>query len=262
MTTTASPPDTHANLRRSLRATAERMLADARSPDRPHRLSRTVVRRDDLASVDGLGVTMVVDGRSVFAGANAFTEAVDEVQYDLGEGPCLAAVAAGRIVSSTRIATTERRWSRFTALTAGLGLRSVLSVPMVTGDEVVGSVNLYSRIPSGLVAVPPKVLRGLAADAEGSLSSPRLLALAESSARHLAHALDARAAVEHAVGLLMDRYLMSAGQARILLAQLARQNGTSEAAAALTLTDPEAARRPQVTETVDHDRSSAPEGKA
>ncbi|GAA3552449.1 hypothetical protein GCM10022197_04360 [Microlunatus spumicola] len=237
MTTTAQP-DQHAALRASLRGAAERTLADARSLGRPQRPTATtpLVEGDDHGGVDGVGVTLVVDGESVFVGANAFTDAVDEVQYDLDEGPCLTAVASGRIVSSTRIGTTERRWSRFTPQAAALELRSVRSAPITHEDRVIGSVNLYSRTAYGLGAVPPRVLHRLTQAAEDALSRAWLLALAGTGVRRLTDALDDRAVTEHAVGLLMDRYLMNANQARTLLGQLALHDGVSDAAAARTLT--------------------------
>ena len=263
--TTALPHDPHTNLRRSLRTTAERTLADARLLDSPHRSSSSTGATGldegvDSGGVDGVGVTVVVDGESVFVGANAFTDKVDEVQYELGEGPCLSAVAAGRIVTSRRIGTTERRWSLFTPRAAALDLRGVSSAPMTSGDVVVGSVNVYSRTPDGLTSIPPKVLLRLAAAAETALSSARLLAQAESGAQRLAQVLDARAVIERAVGLLMDRYLMTANQARTLLAQLARHDDTTDAAAARTLTDPGPIRRPDAAEGLG--RPDAPDSTA
>lgn len=250
-------PGPRDNLRRSLRVTAERTLAVVGSFDGP--------RRADGAGpggVDGVGVTLVVDGASIFVGANTFTDAVDEVQYAVGEGPCLSAVAAGRIVISTRIGTTERRWPRFIRETSALELRSVCSAPITSGSDVIGSVNVYSRTPSGLTLIPAKVLHRVAADAEIELSGPRLVALVESGAQHLAAALDDRADIEHAVGLLMDRYLTNAGQARALLVQIARYDDTTEAAAARTLTHPGEVDQARSADSPTLDRPRAPRGEA
>jgi GAF domain-containing protein len=254
--TSALHPDPHANLRRSLRTTAERTLTDSRALDRKDRTNDS----SGDGGVDGVGVTLIVDGESVFVGANPFTDAVDEIQYDLGEGPCLTAVADRRVVTSTRLGTTERRWSRFTDKVAALELRSVSSAPITSGDRVIGSVNVYSHTPFGLTAISPRVLRRLANAAEVALSSARLLALTESGARRLADALDDRAVIEHAVGLLMDRYLMNPHQGRTLLAQLARHDDTTDATAARTLTHAAADHMPPTSLAID--QHSAPKGEA
>ncbi len=67
------------------------------------------------------------------AATDAMAEQADNLQYELGEGPCLDAVWEG---DQTLIEdmTTERRWPRWAPLAADLGIMSVLSTRMATGS--------------------------------------------------------------------------------------------------------------------------------
>lgn len=168
----------------------------------------------------------------MFVGSNGFTEALDEVQYRLNEGPCLSAVAVGHVVRSATIGSGERRWPDFTPRASALALRSVVSLPIRSGGELVGSVNLYSRTPSGFATTPVGQLNDSVQAVGRSLSSVRLLALVQAGARTLAEALQERIDVDLAVGVLMDRCTMNVNQASVLLTQLARLDGVTTSSAA------------------------------
>ena len=191
---------------------------------------------DQLGATDGAGVTVLLGTGSVSAGANSFTDALDDAQQQATEGPCLSALTTGRIVRSKTISTTERRWPRFTAMASSLALGSVLSVPVLAGDELVGSLNLYSHSPEGLVDTGRAELRRVSATVLGPLVATRLVALVEEEADDLAAALLDRTHTDLAVGLLMDRYSLRDTEAAILLAQLARHDGVSTPQAARILT--------------------------
>lgn len=231
-----SPHSTLSNhqtdLQSSLRSLAQDTLATTRTT------IRQASRGPSSAGggrVDGLGVTLVVGEESLYAGSDAFTDAVDQVQYGLGEGPCVSATATRRVVTTTRIGAGERRWARFVRGATPLMLRSVKSVPVIAGDEVIGSLNVYSRSAHGLIDLTPAVLRRMARAAQVPLDGMRVLALAGAGAQVLAQALDDRAEVEHATGALMDRYRSNANQARTLLTLLAHHDSTSAVEAARTV---------------------------
>lgn len=174
--------------------------------------------------VDGAGVTVLLGDGSLYAGSNAFTNRVDDVQYRVGEGPCWAAVADGREIRSSRIGAGEPRWPRFSEAAGQLALRSVVSTPLVAGTEVTGSVNLYARTRTGLDSVQPRAVERNAEHVQGQLGASRLVALAASAAQVLADAVLERSEVDVAIGMLMDRYRIRTAEAAILLDQLARQD--------------------------------------
>lgn len=196
-----------------------------------------------FASADGVGATLMVRGQPVFAGSNPFTDAVDEVQYGVQRGPCITAVASGRVVRSRSIGAGERRWGGFTACAATLGLRSATSIPVMsswgqsTGSTVIGSLNLYGRSSTSLDLIETSSLLRGAELLERALASAWLVGVAAANAQTLVDAVRDREAIDLAVGLLMDRYVLSAAHARILISQVAAQDQVSEPDAARALAD-------------------------
>ena len=220
-----------------------------------HGLARRLHEDISLDGSGGVGATLLVEGRPVFGGSNGFTEAVDEVQYRLEQGPCLAAVASGRVVRSRTIGDGERRWALFTADAAPLGLRSVASLPVRVADRVVGSLNLYGQHAASLDGASTPVLRRASATAGRGMTAAWLLAVAEANARILTDAVRDREDIDIAVGLLMDRYVMTSGSARVLIAQLAALDDDRRAAAARSLTHSDAAPPSASVSRAAHDRA-------
>src|SRR5712672_1331085 len=88
------------------------------------------------------GMTMQPSGRPVtVACSDQVAARVDEVQYELDDGPCLHAMRDGGMV---RIAdTTEKvRWPEFEAQGAPQGVGSCLALPLSADGEPVGALNL------------------------------------------------------------------------------------------------------------------------
>ncbi|RYZ32059.1 MAG: GAF domain-containing protein [Propionibacteriaceae bacterium] len=199
---------------------------------------REIARRASVqvGVADGVGATLLVQGREVFAGSNPFTEAVDAVQYGLHLGPCVAAVASERVVRSRTIGTGERRWGQFTPEAAALELRSVVSTPVWSGRRVIGSLNLYGRHATSFDTADTASVQRDTEHLTRAMTTAWLLAVAAANAQVLVRAVRDREDVDVAVGLLMDRYRMTASHARILIGQLAAQDGVSEPVAARSLT--------------------------
>ena len=108
---------------------------------------------DQLDGCDMAGVTLVQGETPTTA---VFTEddapEIDRAQYDTGRGPCVAAYRTGEIL---RIDDTlaDDRWPEFAASAAAHGVRSTLSLPLLTGDSILGALNLYSRTTSAFDGV-------------------------------------------------------------------------------------------------------------
>jgi hypothetical protein len=194
-----------------------------------------------LGAADGVSVVVRLGDTFVFGGSNPFTDTIDRVQHELMEGPCLTSMAIGDVVDTRTIGAGEPRWPDFTAHTAALALRGVRSTPLFANGQVIGSLNLYAKVPGRLDAVDPAVFARTIRETESSLSSAWLVAIADRNRQWLARALDARAEVARAVGLLMVRDRTSAAEARALISARAREDGVDEATAARRLTKPDGA---------------------
>lgn len=90
-------------------------------------------------------ITLVVGERaSTPAASSAQARLLDQAQYDCGEGPCLSAVRERQVVNAPDV-RSDARWPALRASRLREAqVRSVLSVPMTMGEEVVGALNLSS----------------------------------------------------------------------------------------------------------------------
>jgi len=124
-----------------------------------------------IPGAEGAGLAMLEDGRAQTVVASAaFAHAVDDVQYGLGEGPCLLAVAERRTQLSGSLGG-ETRWPRFGPRVGRMGVHSVLSLPLLLPDGWWGrsaSTPMQGRVRAGCGAD-----RGAVRPAGGSVGAQR-----------------------------------------------------------------------------------------
>lgn len=121
----------------------------------------------------------------------------EQLQCELGEGPCLAD-SWDQTLRSGDLAV-EKRWPRWAGAVADLGLSSLLGVSLSPDDRRIGVVSLYSKSPRFFNED----------DAALAHLFARHAALAIAKAEHqanLVYALDARKLIGQAQGILMERY--------------------------------------------------------
>ncbi|MBT2274159.1 GAF and ANTAR domain-containing protein [Rhodococcus qingshengii] len=118
------------------------------------RLSRELV---EGTGIDGVGVAVFASEatRDLVFATDSVAEELDEMQFTLGEGPCLDAFRFHRpelhddIVSGEALA----RWPAFSAQSAALGAASVYAYPLAEeGGAPFGVLELYGRLPVSLSA--------------------------------------------------------------------------------------------------------------
>jgi GAF domain-containing protein len=208
--------------------------------------TRAVVR------VDGAGLTLVgEDGRPRWvAVSDAAMELLEQVQHDLGEGPCVAAFAEDRVVAVEDLAAAPA-WDRLAVMVAGLQVRGVLSVPVRLAGQAVGTLDVCAAQPR---AWPGEEVEAVGAFATLTAELVRTgveLAARELEVAQLRGALASRVWVEQAKGVLaasegvtpeaaFQRLRARARSSRRRLADLARevvQQAQRERVAALALDD-------------------------
>jgi hypothetical protein len=103
------------------RTVGELRAALARDGDLLVGLGRVVEATRTVVGVDGTGLTLVhEDGRPRWvAVSDAAMELLEQVQHDLGEGPCLAAFAEDRVVAVQDLGS-EWGWDRLAAVVGQL----------------------------------------------------------------------------------------------------------------------------------------------
>ncbi|SNR23372.1 GAF and ANTAR domain-containing protein [Blastococcus mobilis] len=150
---------------------------------------------------------------------------LDQAQYRLGDGPCLAAASAGRPaeIPDTRSAT---EWSAFAAIAAERGCDTVLSVPLPVQERLQGALNVYAQRSTASAARTREMVARFATYAAVPISNMYLYESAVERAGHLQAALDSRAVIDQAKGILMERFKMTADQAFQALARMSMENNT------------------------------------
>ena len=93
----------------------------------------------------GVSVASTAEGLTfTFVASSEVVALLDALQY-LDGGPCVEAVRDGTVVDVPNAdVLNEEQWQLFAQAESAAGVRSTLSLPVVTGGHVTGSVNLYA----------------------------------------------------------------------------------------------------------------------
>jgi len=129
---------------------------------------------------------------------------MDAAQYESGRGPCLDSWREGRVVRVDDMEAADM-YPEFAAAAQAHGVRSTLSLPLVAGDECLGALNLYARSTGGFSSEDEAVGTDLAAAAAIVLANASAFWAASQLSEQLAQAMQSRAAIEQAKGILMAR---------------------------------------------------------
>jgi hypothetical protein len=132
--------------------------------DRRLRILSQLVGHDD-SSVDRLsdicmnltgmnGVGIMLRSVDTFLGSVGMTDAVsaliEELQFTLGEGPCIDAFNLEGPILEPDLAEPSRRWLGFTPPVLDTGVRAIFSFPLQAGSVCIGALDLYRRQPGAL----------------------------------------------------------------------------------------------------------------
>jgi GAF domain-containing protein len=171
------------------------------------------------------GITMLVDGRARTA---VFTDEaapeIDSAQYETGIGPCLDSFRHRRIfrIDDT---TKDDRWAPFSEAAAAYGISSTMSIPLVANHEGLGAMNFYSPTPNGFSQDDEEVASQFGVQAAIVLANAQAYWDAHQLSQNLAAAMQSRAAIEQAKGILMGAQRCTADEAfQILVRASQREN--------------------------------------
>jgi GAF domain-containing protein len=129
--------------------------------------------------------------------------AADELQYERGYGPCLDA-GRGNVVLRVDDMRTETRWPDYAPRVLETGVRSSLSIPLPYQGTSVGALNIYSSAPASFASpesldAAMQVAESIAVAVVNADAHARLT----EQARNMRLAMDSRAVIEQAKGVLM-----------------------------------------------------------
>ncbi len=138
------------------------------------------------------------------------------LQNEIGEGPCLDAVA-GTTRVLVRDVAIETRWELFIAAAVGVGVRSMLCTPLVAGSRTYGSLSLTSSRAGAFDDESEQLARVFATHAAVALSGAEFR-------YSIGAALESRDLIGQAKGILMERYGVSPQVAFAILVKVSQNS--------------------------------------
>lgn len=170
-------------------------------------------------------------GISVRTRAGVFTtagtgdvEALDAHQYAVNQGPCLDALDHRQPYRLT-LRDNGSRWPDFVQAMADSGMEAMLAVPLTVRERTLGALNIYSRTPAPFSAEDFSIAELYAGQAGVALANLETHETAVELAAQLRRALDSRAVIEQAKGILMASRGLNPQQAfETLVAASQREN--------------------------------------
>lgn len=173
-------------------------------------LADTLTRVAELAmhaipGADGAGLTMLEQDRpDTMVATSTFVSEVDAVQYGFDQGPCISSARSGLTIKVDSLGG-DQRWPRFGSTVARMNVHSSLSLPLITPEGTVGSMNIYARAKSAFDEQAVLLGEAFAVPAAVAAQNAQVLAQTRRLATKLQQALSSRAVIDQAIGILMSR---------------------------------------------------------
>jgi hypothetical protein len=100
-----------------------------------------------LLSVDAAAISLVFDGanKGTLGASSDLARAYDELQFTMGEGPCLESVALRAPVSARNLGVEVNagRWPAYGPALLAHGIGGVFAVPVLLAGQYVGALDLF-----------------------------------------------------------------------------------------------------------------------
>lgn len=193
-------------------------LAEASVDDLMQRIAEAA--KVALPPVSDASVTFTRGGDTgwTVASTGPLATECDELQYDLGNGPCMDAASAGEVLLIRDFAR-ETRWPHYAPNAYERGARSSLSIPIPVQQQVLAALNLYSVEVDGFSDDDVVRAKEIASYAAVAVSNAHDYEAVAKRAAQLEEAMRSRAIIEQAKGVIMATTRCTADDAFALLRQ-------------------------------------------
>ena len=154
-----------------------------------------------------VGVTLLRKGGSVTAAAHGSAAlALDQSQYDVGDGPCLTAARNNEVVRIDSMDLIAERWPAFAGMAAAHGVLYSVSLPLTVNTVSVGALNLYSSAPTPFSEQSVRLGQLFAQQAAVAVANAEVYWRTVELTQNLEVALESRDIIGQAKGILMATY--------------------------------------------------------
>jgi GAF domain-containing protein len=185
----------------------------------------TRIAAQGIPGAEATSITLIRNDRPfTVAHYGEMSLAADELQYEHGAGPCMDAGRGGVLLRVDDM-RTEQRWPDYVAHLVGTTeVRSSLSIPLPYQGSSIGALNNYSTQPSAF-AVPESLSAGLEVAEIVAVAVANADAHAQlgEQARNMGLAMQSRAVIEQAKGVLMAQRHVDAEQAFEILREASQR---------------------------------------
>jgi GAF domain-containing protein len=175
--------------------------------------------RQTIPGAADVSVTLLQDGTVASA---AFTGPVaaqlDERQYESGFGPCMDAATSGRTITIDDTAHSDT-YPDFARAAAHRGVRHTMSIGLPVQRQTIGALNVYGTDETPFDEAKQELATAFASYAGVAVANAGVYATTATLAANLQRALDSRAVIDQAKGILMGRLGVSADGAFDLLSK-------------------------------------------
>jgi len=177
-----------------------------------------LLAKQTIPAVTESSVSVVVNDEATTAAyTGTLALDLDEAQYVRGYGPCLEA-AVGEELREMTDARTETRWPDYAQICVERGSLSSLSVPVPVHQTVHAALNLYATPAHAFDDQAADVARAFASYAAVAVGNMHLYETTRQRAENLERAMQNRAVIEQAKGILMAQRRCDAAEAFNILA--------------------------------------------
>jgi GAF domain-containing protein len=199
-----------------------------------------------IPAADGASVVLIdthgISSVQSRAATAVLIHEIDTAQYDeLNEGPCITCMQSKRPTVSGSLGS-DSRWPHFGGRVARRDVHSALALPLIVGDEVIGSINAYAKSRDAFAEHAVRLGSQFARPAAISVYNAQLLANAQDRTLRLQRALDSRSVIDQAIGIIRSRSGGTAAEAFERLAHISQSENIKLYAVAEGLVE-EAVRR-------------------
>ncbi len=170
-------------------------------------LTRLAGRCVEVLDVDSAGIMLAApDGRfRVLASSSEAMRVLELFEVQAQEGPCLDAHHTGLPVVNQNLADLSGRWPRFAPEALAAGFRTVHAVPMRLRTSAIGALNLFRSDLGELGPGDIEIAKAFADVATIAILQDRATQEVQLVNEQLTHALNSRAVIEQAKGMIAER---------------------------------------------------------
>jgi GAF domain-containing protein len=183
-------------------------------------LTKTVI-----PDIHEVSVTLMKDHQAaqtvVFTGALA--NQLDERQYEAGFGPCMDAALSGRTIAVSN-ADPESPYPEFSRISLRAGVSRSLSVALPVPQRIVGALNMYAAGDRAFDDDSVNLAETFASYAAVALANAQLYSTTANLTAQMQAAMQSRAMIEQAKGIIMGRNRCTSEEAFNLLTAMSQRS--------------------------------------